>query len=203
MPEKFLNKYRIPSARLKNWDYASNGSYFITICTHNRFHYFGEIHDKKMNLSEIGKFAEHFWHEIPKHFTFMELGAFVVMPDHVHGILIINRNDDDNDGMAARTHILGVQTPNLASQTPNMGVQTPNLGVSIAINQYKRICTISARKIHSNFAWQSRFYDHIIRNDESFQRISKYIIANPANWKDDKSRTISHGTIAVKPGKPK
>ncbi len=178
MSEKFRNKYRIPSARLKNWDYGSNASYFVTICTHNRLHYFGEVHNKKMNLSEIGIIAKQFWYEIPGHFKFVELGAFVVMPNHIHGILMINKNDD----------LMGsgfVETPNLGVSTT--AVRTPNLGV--IINQYKRICTINARKIHADFAWQSRFHDHIIRNDESFQRISNYIDANPAKWKDDEIKT--------------
>ena len=90
--DKFKNKYRIPSARLKNWDYGSNGAYFITICTQHRKHFFGEILDDEMNLNEIGQLAEKYWLEIPSHFPFVELGNFVVMPNHTHGILIINKN---------------------------------------------------------------------------------------------------------------
>ncbi|EKT3966110.1 transposase [Flavobacterium psychrophilum] len=90
MGDKFKNKYRIPSARLQSWDYSTNGPYFITICTKNRQHFFGEVINGTMNLNEIGLLAEQFWLEIPKHFTFVELGNFVIMPNHVHGILIIN-----------------------------------------------------------------------------------------------------------------
>ena len=97
MKDKFQNKYRIPSARLQNWDYSSNGGYFITICTQNRVHYFGEIKDAAMQLSTIGQLAEHYWKEIPNHFPFVKLGNFVVMPNHVHGILIINKCHDNND----------------------------------------------------------------------------------------------------------
>ncbi|WP_264550302.1 transposase [Flavobacterium sp. N2820] len=92
MQNKFQNKYRIPSARLQTWDYANNGAYFITICTQNRHHFFGTIQNQEMQLSEIGKLAVQFWMEIPNHFPFIELGNFVVMPNHVHGILIINHS---------------------------------------------------------------------------------------------------------------
>jgi putative transposase len=95
---KFQNKYRITTTRLQNWDYGSNGAYFITICTHNREHYFGEIISNNtssnveqfMQLNEIGLLAKKYWLEIPKQFPYVELGNFVIMPDHTHGILIIN-----------------------------------------------------------------------------------------------------------------
>lgn len=90
MSNKYLNKYRIPSARLQSWDYSNNGSYFITICTKNRNHYFEEIVCGEMQLSEIGKLAYEFWMEIPNHFPSVELGNFLIMPNHMNGILIIN-----------------------------------------------------------------------------------------------------------------
>ncbi|WP_157813338.1 transposase [Flavobacterium sp. 5] len=97
MNEKFQNKYRIPSTRLKNWDYGQNGAYFITICTGNKEHFFGEIvstnGENEIQLNEIGKLANDFWVKIPEHFPFVELGNFVVMPNHIHGILIINKTN--------------------------------------------------------------------------------------------------------------
>ncbi len=92
MQNKFQNKYRISSARLQSWDYSTNGTYFITICTQNREHFFGKIQNQEMHLSELGKLAQQFWLEITLHFPFVELGNFVVMPNHVHGILIINKS---------------------------------------------------------------------------------------------------------------
>lgn len=93
----YQNKYRIPSTRLKNWDYGANAAYFITICTKNRAHYFGEVTDGEMKLSEIGKIANKFWAEIPEHFPFIELGAFIIMPNHTHGILILNKKENLSD----------------------------------------------------------------------------------------------------------
>lgn len=93
MSEKFRDKYRIPSTRLQNWDYSENGYYFITICTKERRYYFGEIINNKIQLSEIGKIIQHYWLEIPKHFLFVKLDEFAIMPNHVHGILIIKNNN--------------------------------------------------------------------------------------------------------------
>lgn len=94
MTDKYQNKYRIPSARLRSWDYSSNAAYFITICTAKREHYFGKIIEGKMDLSEQGKMANQFWLEIPNHFAFAFLDEFVVMPNHVHGIIIIDKPDN-------------------------------------------------------------------------------------------------------------
>ena len=97
--EKFRNIYRIPSARASWWDYGWTGAHFITICTKNREHLFGEISNGIMHLSHLGVLADILWHERPHHFNNVELGAFVVMPNHIHGILILtkNNNDDDDD----------------------------------------------------------------------------------------------------------
>ncbi len=191
MTDKFQNKYRISSARLKNWDYGNNADYFVTICTANREHYFGEIENGKMILSEIGKIAHKFWNEIPQHFPFIELDAFIIMPNHVHGIIIIDKSNDNCNNGNDNERI--AQTPNESIvQTPNLGVSSAALqkwksgNLGVIINQYKRICTINARKIHADFAWQTRFHDHIIRNDESYQRIQQYIINNPVKWDNDK-----------------
>jgi putative transposase len=88
----FKNKYRIESTRLKGWDYRSAGYYFVTICTQNRVHYFGEVAKGDMRLSIVGEIAARFWTEIPSHHTQVELDEFVVMPNHVHGIIVIADN---------------------------------------------------------------------------------------------------------------
>jgi REP element-mobilizing transposase RayT len=75
--------------RLKGFDYSSNGYYYITICTQERKHYFGEIVNDEINLSEIGKIAKKYWFEIPNHFPFVKLNEFIVMPNHIHGIVVI------------------------------------------------------------------------------------------------------------------
>jgi len=93
----FANKYRIDSARLKGWDYSSPGYYFITICTKNRECVFGNTSNGKMILSDIVKTADNCWCEIPRHFPFVKLDEYVVMPNHVHGIIIIENNNNTID----------------------------------------------------------------------------------------------------------
>ncbi len=103
---KFKNKYRIASARWAAWDYSSNAAYFVTLCVANRAHDFGRIVDGKMIVSPLGQSAQDCWDEIPAHFPFVELGERMVMPNHVHGVLTINKPD----GATAP-----VQTQNFAS----------------------------------------------------------------------------------------
>ena len=93
--DQFKNKYRIPSARAQWWDYGNDAAYFITICTKNRFHFFGKITDKKLFASPAGDIAANIWYEIPANFPYAQLGAFVVMPNHVHGIIIIEKTVSD------------------------------------------------------------------------------------------------------------
>ena len=89
MSEKFLDKYRVESIRLKNWDYSSPGYYFVTICTKDREFYFGNIKNNKMILSDMGKIAQQYWLQIPAHFPHIMLDEFIIMPNHLHGILKI------------------------------------------------------------------------------------------------------------------
>ena len=184
--DKFQNKYRIQSARLQNWDYGSNGAYFITICTQNREHFFGDIvvnnssntTEKSMKLNEMGLLAEKYWIEIPKQFPYIELGNFVVMPNHTHGILIINHRSSNGLMDIPKTEINGGFA----------GTKNPmiNENISRIIRWYKGRCSFEIRKIHADFNWQSRFHDHIIRNTQSFETIQNYIVNNPKNWVKDK-----------------
>ena len=125
---------------------------------------FGKIANGEMVLSECGKISVHYWQEIPNHFAKTELDKFVVMPNHIHGILIIN-----NDNV----------------ETPNWGVSTNAANIGIIINQYKQICAIHLRQINPGFAWQSRFHDHIIRDKNELHNIRQYIINNPMKWELD------------------
>lgn len=167
--------------RLRNFDYASDGWYFVTICTQNREFYFGEINDQHMVLTGIGEIARQLWTEIPAHFPMAELGEFVVMPNHVHGIIGIHHRRD----VACRTdvacNIPTTKNQYMASISPKPGT------LSAMIRSYKSAVTKRCHDNHiSNFGWQSRFHDHIIRNQEEFDRIERYIMENTANWETDK-----------------
>ena len=157
-----------------------------------------------MNLSPTGIIADILWYEIPNHAPFVELGDFVVMPNHIHGILILDkpdgdrRNDRRNDGRNVETlHATSLQSSQSSqSQQPTTELRTKNEkmaeispksnSASTIIRSYKSAVTKHANRLGLENGWQSRFHDHIIRNDAEYQRISDYIIGNPANWQDDK-----------------
>ena len=194
MAEKYQNKYRITSARLKNWDYASCAAYFITICTANREHFLGQIIGGKMNLSVLGSVVEQEWIktiEIRPDMN-LSLGDYVVMPNHFHGIIFIGANEFNTNGnspvignycsdaMHGVATINGVFTKNKNA----FGPQSKNL--ASIMRGFKSAVTTFARKNDLPFDWQPRFHDHIIRNEIEYNRISNYIINNPSKWNEDK-----------------
>ena len=204
MSDKFQNKYRIASTRLSGWDYGWNAPYFITICTKDRECFFGEIVNGEMNLSKTGVIADLMWYEIKNHAKDIELGEFIVMPNHVHGIITLNGDprvrNDHPDSTVETTHALSLpqndrsdpketrHALSLQQKTPaqqrfqNQGKNT----ISSIIGGYKSAVTKHANRLKLDFAWQSRFHDHIIRDEQSFQTISNYILNNPQNWSQDK-----------------
>lgn len=173
--DKFQNKYRIASTRLASWDYAHNAAYFITICTEQMKCDFGRLVKGEMSFSILGQAAVDCWAAIPDHFPFVELGEFVVMPNHVHGILEIRKSDP-------------VETQYLASLHPvkrnRFGPQSQNL--ASIIRGYKIGVTKFARSHHIPFAWQERYYDHVIRNLDEHERIRQYVLINVQKWQEDK-----------------
>lgn len=182
---KFKGKYRIASARVAGFDYGSDGYYFVTICTRNHRHYFGEIVDGEMNLSEMGKIAEKCWAFIPEHFPFVRSDESVVMPNHIHGIIIIDRSFvRTQDSVFVRGADVNAKTNTKTQNIASLpGGQSGNLasivrGFKIGVTKYA-----TANQIGS--IWQPRFYDHIIRSEESLFRIREYIQNNPANWNKD------------------
>ncbi len=190
MAKLFKGKYRVPSARCPNWDYSSNGAYFITICTERRILFFGSIKNKKLKLFEAGQIADRLWAEIPLHHPYIRLDAFVVMPNHVHGILIINTADqhDDKKNTSDADVKLSEEISNDKNATDFMSKISPKTGsLGAVIRSYKSACSNQINKMNPelNFKWQARFHDRIIRDDESFCRIRQYIINNPSNWIDD------------------
>lgn len=184
MPDKFQSKYRIASARASWWNYGIAGSYFITICTKGRKHFFGEIIKGKMYLAPAGILADVLWHEIPHHAKNVELGAFQVMPNHLHGILILNNNLLDAVETRHGLSLQSEQPPISPAQQrfQNQGKNT----VSSIIGSYKSAVLKHTNRLGIEFAWQSLFHDHIIRDDLEYQRINDYIESNPETWKDDR-----------------
>jgi REP element-mobilizing transposase RayT len=184
--DKYQGKYRIPSARWQQWDYGANAAYFVTICTAQRERFFGEIVQDEMQLSEIGQIAYQYWLQIPAHFPFAVLDQFVIMPNHVHGIIVINKPETDD--VVVDADVAAVETPNLGVFTippQNAAARWYSGTLGVIVNQYKRACTMYARLHNIPFAWQTRFHDRVIRDNDEWQRISEYIYNNPQNWNDD------------------
>lgn len=193
MSDKFQNKYRITSTRLQNWDYSWNAAYFITICTQNREHYFGEIENNKMVLSKQGILADVLWYEIQHHAKNIDLDEFVVMPNHIHGILILNGNggndgkDQKDDDSVETRHALSLQQPHSSATVGQKRFQNQGKNsVSSIIGSYKSAVTKHANRLRLKFVWQTRFHEHIIRNAVEYHRIKNYIANNPTKWKEDK-----------------
>jgi len=192
--DKFRHKYRIESTRLQNWDYGWDGVYFITICTNNRTSFFGNIANGKMILSEIGLLAKKFWLEIPDHFSFVSLNSFCVMPNHVHGILTFIKNEKNDetftcDRIVETRHCLVSTTTDKLNVEKSPGqIRYQNQGrntLSSVVGSYKSVVSKNAHNIMTGFKWQERFYDRLIQDNDSFNRICHYIQNNPKNWEDD------------------
>ena len=178
----FRNRLRYNSLRYAGRDYSLPGKYFVTICTAGTKEWFGKVILGKMYLSEIGHIASRMWYEIPVHFPFIGLDAFVVMPNHIHGIIVINR--------FIGTPIVGALhatplPPNDATHLSNetMSFISPKSGsLSVVVRSYKLGVTKHAHKFDTNFSWQPGYYDTIICTTGQLFRIRKYISDYAQNW---------------------
>ena len=186
------------SIRLKGYDYSSAGAYFITAVLHHRMHLFGRVCENGMQLSEAGKIAHRCWEEIPLHFPHTALDEFIIMPDHMHGIVVIveeeNGGYEDCSGggsaqLNAPTRLSISASPivNISSSTRKDNyfsiISPKKKTLSVIIRTYKAAVTTICREngIHE-FQWQRNYYEHIIRNEREFMAIRKYILNNPAQW---------------------
>lgn len=162
------------SPRLQGYNYAHAGAYFVTICTHRRAHLFGQIRNGMIELNTAGAVAWDHWYALPDHHVGIELDAFVVMPNHIHGIIaLVGTGPALSEEMTVST------------DADNAGV-VPTLGT--VIGSYKSGVTRRIRVQLSNpdlCVWQGRYYDHIIRDEQDLNRIRAYIALNPARWLED------------------
>jgi len=182
---RFNNKYRIPSTRAKWWDYRSSAPYFITICTKNMKHLFGIIKDGEMHLNQLGTFAHNCFEEIPDHFPFAQIINFVIMPNHVHGLIQIHKSVESIDpelNPDPDATYRSVKDESKAIISPKKG------SLASIVRSYKSAVTKYANENNIPFGWQGRFHDHIVRNDGQLKRISEYISNNPKQWDKDKFR---------------
>jgi putative transposase len=183
----FFKKQRKPN-RFRNYDYSASGIYFITICTAARAGntymrpLLGKIVDGKMILNQRGAIADKCWREIPLHFPAATLDAYVLMPNHIHGIISIEDNPD-------------VPAAPLASvrSYPRTKMLIPKI-----VQQFKASVT---RKIRADlgyylFKWQRSYYDNIVRNGRALENIRQYILNNPIKWQNEAEEINNGGKTA-------
>jgi len=167
-------RYDRRSIRLQNYDYTQNGAYFITICTHNRECVFGSVINGQMQLNEEGKIAELCWQHIPQHFPQSTLDEFVVMPNHIHGLIIL-----DNSATLIRDQ---PAVPLLAHEQFSKPVSG---SIPTIVRSYKSAVTKQINALWqtpSHTFWQRNYYEHIVRNLTEMEKIHRYIANNPASW---------------------
>jgi len=182
MTNLFAGKYRADSTRLPGWDYAQAGYYLVTICTKDRVCWFGDICDGEMRLSETGEIVADEWQKTARVRANVKLDEWVIMPNHIHGIVVIM----GGCGINWRRDV----ARNVSTMENVMSKISPTPGsLSAVIRSFKSAATKRIREMgFRNFAWQSRFYDHIIRDERSLNQIRQYIVSNPKNWDEDRNR---------------
>lgn len=175
MTRLYKGKYRSDTTRLKNYDYGSHGLFSVTINTKNQVCFFGQIvqpnnadgslGEAQLDPTEIGRIAHQYWLDIPNHFPFVELDEFIIMPNHIHGILFFNK-------------------PDYNDWKPNeFGPQSKNLGS--VIRGYKAGVKAYATTNNVEFQWHSKYYDSVVRSYRRLQNIRAYIHNNPKKWLED------------------
>lgn len=161
------NRHR-RSIRLRGYDYRQMGAYYVTLCTYQKYCWFGEIVDGVMSPNTMGSIVEAIWNNLPSHFPFLELDAFVLMPNHLHGILVIA---DDRPLSPSSNSLNGTVSGSLGAIVQNL----------------KSVSTRRTNRVTGNRGtiWQRNYYEHIIRTDRAYENIRRYIIENPQRWHED------------------
>ena len=173
----YKNKYRTKSVRWQGYDYSQEGFYFVTICTKDRELFFGDVVNGEMRFSEIGRMANKCWRKIIQRYKNVKLDEYIVMSNHVHGILNIS---------AGTRHVETRRGASLQEYKNKFGPLQKN-SLSSIINHYKGDVRKYCNRNKYDFMWQERFYDRVIRNEEELNRIRQYIIDNPLKWEMDRN----------------
>ena len=179
------------SLRLPYYDYRQEGAYFITVCTHGRQPLFGSVQGDKMYLNEAGRTAANCWTAIPNHYPNAQIDAFIVMPNHIHGIILIT-NDHHPVGANNHSPLRHNETPSPLrhNETPihndTSRFRSPSRTVGAIVRGFKIGVTKWFRAntdVHT--VWQRNYYENVIRNETALHEIRQYIINNPAKWNED------------------
>lgn len=179
-----MNLHHRRSIRRRDCDYAPQGVYFVTICTHARACWFGAVVDGEMVLNAMGRIVAEEWQSTAVLRPTVELDAFVVMPNHVHGIVVIVGDDDRGDGGGRD----GRGMVHHAPTTPSAFSKPRANSLGTIVGAFKASVTRSARRasmVHGTPLWQRNYHEHIVRNESDLDRLRKHIAVNPARWDED------------------
>ena len=196
------------SIRLKGYDYSRSGAYFVTIVVRNRRCLFGDVDGNDMRLNEAGDMVAAVWNSMTLRFADIDLDGFVVMPNHIHGIIVLTHGETPSvgaplvgaHGIVNAHGIVGAPIPDrdtgeIGAIGANVGIGAPRGAPTIGdiVGAYKSLTTVHYTRGVTNdgwrpFAgllWQRNYYEHIIRDDAALNRIRQYIMENPARWAED------------------
>lgn len=172
------------SLRLSHYDYSQPGWYFVTICTHEKRKMFGEVADGKVCLNASGELVQKIWNTLPDRFSSVQLDEFIIMPNHVHGILVLAGPQSPSSSIMSNPGVANVPAQPqsyMEAKNGNRPTLRPRLGE--VIRTFKGAATYLIRStVSPAFAWQSHYHDHIIRDQDDLDRIRLYIIDNPTRW---------------------
>jgi len=179
------------SIRLPAYDYTQPGAYFVTICSQNRECLFGDVTNGDMILNQRGEMVERTWRELPQNYPGVEVDAFVVMPNHAHGIIVLVGANPPGVGPVGAGPRACPEGPGACPGRPQ-GV-APTMSLPDVVHRFKSLTTARYRtgvlqdgwQPFPGRLWQRNYYEHVIRDEEELNRIQQYIIDNPGRWEDD------------------
>ena len=194
------DKHHRRSIRIQGYDYSKAGAYYFTICCHKKQCLLGEIVSGVMHPNPIGETVEAIWNNLPRHFPFIELDAFVLMPNHVHGIILITENQFNFRGEAFEQIVSDSQpeystlntSPSFSdNSTLPHGTQSGSLGA--IVQNFKSVATRRVNRLTRNkgTVWQRNYYEQIIRDEKAYENIRRYIVENPLRWDEDEENPLN------------
>ena len=194
------NHWRRRSLRLVEYDYAQSGAYFVTIVTQRRLSLFGSVVDGDMQLNEAGRMVGSVWCRLSERFPSITLDEFIVMPNHVHGLLFVEARED---------HVGAPLVDALPAPEGGGGIRRPSLGEIVGAYkshstvEYIRAVKDSGWRSFEGRLWQRNFYEHVVRDEQSLDQIREYIVGNPAMWESDRENLeVSQATGGRPQGSP-
>lgn len=187
--------------RLKDYDYAQAGAYYVTVVTQARVCLFGDVIGGEVRLNEAGSLVLRAWNDLPDHYANASLDAFVVMPNHVHGVIVLGDALERTE-RAEKTGLRPAPTPTPMADPTSVPMNTRPSKIHALPEIIRAFKSFSARRIneHRNKAgeqvWQRNYYEHVIRNERELNEIREYIICNPQNWEcdDENKDCVAGGT---------